>query len=104
MEKPYEIILTVSRLDTHIFDCVLETKTARFRDKSEGFIDFISTAKKLNDGGNTIINSKEFIDIKKNNSEMTEFLKQLVYGCENGLISDLDELGQSAKKLLKEVN
>lgn len=101
MEQPYEIILTVSRLDAHIFDCVLETKTARFRDNSEGFIDFISTAKKLNDGGNTIIDSKEFIDIKNNNSEMTEFLKQLVYACENGLISDLYKLGENAKKLIK---
>lgn len=101
MEQPYEIILTVSKLDTYIFDCVLETKTARFRDKSEGFIDFISTAEKVNDGRNIIIDSKEFIDIKNNNSEMTEFLKHLVYACENGLISDLDELGEIAKKLIK---
>lgn len=102
METPYEIILTVSRLDTHIFDCVLETKTARFRDKSEGFIDFISTANKLNDGGDIIIESKEFIEIKNSNSKMREFLKQLVYGCENGLISNLEELGESAKKIINQ--
>lgn len=34
--------------------------------------------------------------------EMLEFLNQLSYACENGFIQDLQELGESAKKLIKE--
>lgn len=34
--------------------------------------------------------------------KMLEFLNQLSYACENGLIQDLQELGESAKKLIKE--
>lgn len=33
--------------------------------------------------------------------EMLEFLNQLSYACENGLIQDLDELSKSAKELIK---
>ncbi len=33
--------------------------------------------------------------------EMLEFLTQLQYACENGLIQDLEELGESTKELIK---
>lgn len=33
--------------------------------------------------------------------EMLEFLTQLRYACENGLIQDLEELGESTNKLIK---
>lgn len=34
--------------------------------------------------------------------EMLEMLIEILYGCENGLISDLDELGDKVKELIKE--
>lgn len=33
--------------------------------------------------------------------EILEFLTQLQYACENGLIQDLEELGESTKELIK---
>lgn len=72
-----QIILTLAQHTSHGFNTVLETKTSRYRSKSEDFYDFISSAADFTDGGNTIVSTKDYIELNKSNLEMKERIRKM---------------------------
>lgn len=96
MNTEFKIILTVKKIESHFPEVVLETKTARFRDKSEGFVDFISSAEKFEDA--------DYSELLKQNKEMREML-EIIYNIENGAFGlksfNVEDLKRKIKRTLE---
>lgn len=72
-----QIILDIYRNEQIKNDFVLTTPTARYRDINYDLSSFLESAISISDGGNTIISTKDYIELNKSNLEMKERIRKM---------------------------